>query len=139
MSGQRGSAGKAGHTPVTTKGALTLKRSEAVAILLCVDPSKDDTRRWYKARHQELRDLLWEWDPLGLLGAPEDEYDAIIDRVLSACVNGDAVATVSDALRGGLFEMADQGYGGLAAEREMQKVEPIVDRIQRWWARAPRP
>jgi hypothetical protein len=37
-----------------------------------------------KRRYRELRDLVNEWDPQGLLnaGAPEDEYDRLVGPLL---------------------------------------------------------
>jgi len=37
-----------------------------------------------KRRFAELRDLINEWDPIGLIetGAPEDEYDCLVGPIL---------------------------------------------------------
>lgn len=37
-----------------------------------------------KRRYRELRDLVNEWDPQGLIeaGAPEDEYDCVVGPLL---------------------------------------------------------
>jgi hypothetical protein len=61
------------------------------------EAAKDEARRWHKKRQAELRELFWEWDPLGLLGGPVDEYDSLEDSVLSALApfmvqRGDAIA-----------------------------------------------
>jgi hypothetical protein len=102
-----------------------------------VETPKDAARRWYKACHQELRDLFWESDPLGLTGAPEDEYDSIIDGVLSALVNDGNRNAVAAALRDGLLYMAGRGYSELAAEREARSLSAITDRIIDWWRSDP--
>ena len=44
--------------------------------------------RWFKDRHRELRALVWAWDPLRLEGAPDDEYDFLVDAVLGEVVRG---------------------------------------------------
>jgi hypothetical protein len=100
------------------------------------------SRRWYKARLRELRELVWEWDPLGLRGAPEDEYDSLVDGVLSALVNeqrgGDAVAA---AVVNGLEYMAGAGFSARLADLHSQsgELEPFVARVRQWWDAAPRP
>jgi hypothetical protein len=100
---------------------------------------KDQKRRWYQARHQEMRDLMWDWDPLGLMGAPEDEYDCVIDRVLSTLVrgadDGDLQATLKEELR----HMGLDGYSMSRVELESQdeSLSANVSRILSWWRAAP--
>jgi hypothetical protein len=103
-----------------------------------VSEHEANLRRWYKARHQELRELMWDWDPLGLLGAPDDEYDSVVDRVLSVLVNGGDSRSVGDALRGGLEHMAGEGYSAATAERhaEASLLDPFVRRVCKWWGKA---
>jgi hypothetical protein len=55
---------------------------------------KKATRGWYKARQRELRQIMWEWDPLGILGVADDEYDCVIDPVLSALARGYTAAHI---------------------------------------------
>jgi hypothetical protein len=108
---------------------------------LVSNPAKESARRWYKARQSELRDLLWEWDPLGLMGGPVDAYESVEDLVLSALTKGGTDADVEEALRSGLAYMADQGFSVAAAERESQvsALKPVVGRMRTWWDAAPSP
>ncbi|NUT56959.1 MAG: hypothetical protein HOQ03_13390 [Thermoleophilia bacterium] len=96
---------------------------------------KDDIRRWYKARHQELRELVWEWDPLALTGGPDDEYDSVVDGVLSALVNGGDARSVSRALREGLDFMAGEEQPSSSAE--YSGLDPVVRRVCDWWGTSP--
>ncbi len=48
----------------------------------------ESRERWFKNRHGELRALIWAWDPLRLEGAPDDEYDFLVDAVLGEVVRG---------------------------------------------------
>jgi hypothetical protein len=103
---------------------------------------KKATRGWYKARQRELREIMWEWDPLGIMGVADDEYDCLIDPVLSALSRGiDAPADLKAVLGQELLHMGDLGYSGSLAERESQSaaLEPIVQRIAAWWRSAPPP
>ena len=103
---------------------------------------KTATRRWYKARHGELREIIWVWDPLGLKGAPDDEYDGLIDRLLGALARGaEHPDDLKALLRRELLRMADVGYSGAAAERESEDdaAEPMVQRIAVWWRSVPPP
>lgn len=59
--------------------------------------------------------MLWEWAPLGLMGAPDDEYDCVVDAVLSALVNHPDDAALETATVGGLGYMAEQGWSQVAA------------------------
>ena len=98
-----------------------------------------ETRRWYKARQRELRELLWQWDPLGLMGAPDDEYDALIDGVLSALVNRAESDSVAAAVMSGLDDMAGEGYGAALATRQSEspRLVPFVERVREWWNAVP--
>jgi hypothetical protein len=99
------------------------------------------TRRWYKARQRELRDLLWEWDPLGLMGAPDDEYDCVVDAVLSALVNQPDGVALKTATVEGLGYMAGQGWSQVAADRHSQPplLDPFMARVREWWRAVPPP
>jgi len=97
------------------------------------------TRRWYTARRRELRELLWEWDPLGLMGAPVDEYDSLVDRMLSALINRRDDDAVAAAVVEGLSYMGDEGYSAASADRHSQPAEldPFLSRVRQWWRTAP--
>jgi hypothetical protein len=92
-------------------------------------------RRWYKARQRELRDLIWTWDPLGLVGGADDEYDSLVDGVLSALVNRRDDETVAVALLDGLTYLAGEGYSARLANQEWESdaLAPVVARIRAWW------
>jgi hypothetical protein len=104
-----------------------------------VSPQNDAARRWYTARRRELRELVWAWDPLGIMGVAEDEYDALIDTALSALADGGTDADLALALRSGLACMACDGYSGAAAERASADaaLAPVVARVTRWWTECP--
>ncbi len=100
------------------------------------------TKRWYEARQHELREIVWEWDPLGILGVANDEYDCLIDAVLSALARGhESPGDLKSVLARELLRMGDRAYSGTLAERESQSdaLEPIVQRIAAWWRLAPPP
>jgi hypothetical protein len=54
-----------------------------------------------RERLDELRLLVNEWDPVGLidLGAPGDEYDCLLGPVLTALVAGPSVDEIANVLR----------------------------------------
>jgi hypothetical protein len=103
--------------------------------------ANEGARRWYKARQAELREFIWEWDPLGLLGGPVDEYESLEDGVLSALARGGTDTEIEDALRSGLAYMAGEGFSASAAARESETsaLLPAVRRIRSWWEAAPPP
>lgn len=103
---------------------------------------KKATRGWYKDRQQELRVIMWEWDPLGLMGVADDEYDCIIDPVLGALARGDAsTAELTEVLGRELVHMGGLGYSETATSRESQRevLDPIAQRINAWWQSSPPP
>ncbi|GAB3665128.1 hypothetical protein GCM10027596_30740 [Nocardioides korecus] len=84
---------------------------------------------WARRAQRELRDLLNEWDPIGVLGpgrgGPVDEYDCIRDPLISHLLRGDTEHEVAEFLRA---ELTD--HFGLDQSLVTQGV---VDRIFRWW------
>jgi hypothetical protein len=89
--------------------------------------AKADVRRWWKARESELRGLMWEWDPLEFVGAPEGEYDCVVDDLLSRLV---ARGSREDLV--GVLEGEAEHFGvalGSSAE--------LADRVLAWWAQVP--
>jgi hypothetical protein len=103
------------------------------------DAAKDGTRRRYEERQGELRGLIWEWDPLGLMGVALDIYDSLVDGVLSALTGGGTDTEVEQALRSGLVYMVADGYSASAAARESEPsaLLPVVRGIRAWWESAP--
>jgi hypothetical protein len=73
------------------------------------------------------------------MGAPDDEYDALTDGVLSALVNGPASDAVGQAVASGLGDMAAKGWSAAAAERHTQgdRLDPFVQRVHEWWKTVP--
>ena len=104
-----------------------------------VSALEDAKRRWYKAREVELRALIWEWDPLGLMGVSEDEYDSLADGTLSALVNHGDDSEVVAAIVRGLDDMAGEGYSTASATRHSQPdaLDPFIARLRTWWEEAP--
>lgn len=123
-----------------------LGKLERPPVLACdhlpVDADQEKaTTRWYKERHQELREIMWQWDPLGIMGVADDEYDCLIDPVLSALTRGlDAPGELKSVLREGLQYMAgDLGYSQRRADNESQddSLAPVAQRVTTWWASTP--
>lgn len=58
------------------------------------------TKAHLKKQEELVRRFVNEWDPVGLLacGAPDDEYDCITHRVLSALHNGNGLQAISEGL-----------------------------------------
>ena len=104
-----------------------------------VSALEDAKRRWYKARALELRRLIWDWDPLGLMGVSEDEYDSLVDGTLSALVNHGDDDEVAAAVVQGLDYMAGEGYSTASAARYSQSdaLDPFIARVRTWWDDAP--
>jgi hypothetical protein len=92
--------------------------------------SKAEVRRWWKARELELRGLVWEWDPMGLAGAPDDEYDCVVDALLSRLL-----ADPSRLALVGVLEAQSEHFGGALAPSAEQEV--FADRVLGWWAQVP--
>jgi hypothetical protein len=106
---------------------------------LIVSALNDARGRWYKGRELELRGLIWEWDPLGLMGVSENEYDSLIDGTLSALVNHGDDSEVVAAIVRGLDYMAGEGYSAASATRHSQPdaLDPFIARLRTWWEDVP--
>ena len=55
----------------------------------------------FRINRRALRDLVWEWDPIGLgdnRKFVEDEYDCILDGALSLLVRGAGTAEIAEHL-----------------------------------------
>jgi hypothetical protein len=92
--------------------------------------SKAHVRRWWKARELELRGLMWEWDPLELAGAPEDEYDCVVDELLSRLVHG---ASKNELVR--LLVGQREHFG--ASLGSPAELDAFADRVLGWWLGLP--
>lgn len=88
---------------------------------------------WVRRTQQELRDLLNEWDPIGVFdpddeidsSGPVDEYDCIRDPLISHLLRGDSRHEVAEFLR---EELTD--HFGL--EHSLVTTS-VIDRIYKWW------
>jgi hypothetical protein len=103
------------------------------------DPHATSAARWYLKRQRELRALIWQWDPLGIMGVAESEYDCLAAPVLAALSEG-----VTDAhhlrriLRREVLHMGlKYSHSRARGESTPDALDPIVDRIRAWWESAP--
>jgi hypothetical protein len=92
--------------------------------------AKAGVRRWWKARELELRALMWEWDPVGLVGAPEDEYDCVVDELMSRLVARSSRDELVRVLEG------EAEHFGVSLGSPTDRTS-FADRVLVWWARAP--
>ena len=63
---------------------------------------KKQLKNQLKSQWAELRDLLCDWDPIGVMDDPEwsrDEYDCMIGPVLSLLAQGGSNADIAAHLR----------------------------------------
>jgi hypothetical protein len=98
------------------------------------------TDRWREARRQELLALVWEWDPLGIMGVALSEYDCLVDPLIAELFLGAVnAAELKAVLRRGLQGMGDDGYSmaRVRAESADAALDPIVERISSWWKSVP--
>jgi hypothetical protein len=83
---------------------------------------------WRRSGERELRELLNEWDPLGVLRDdpewPRDEYDAYLAPLFTTLREGGDVAEVRDTLSRALANM------GLAPAAHREDI--LADRIVAW-------
>jgi len=75
-------------------------------------------KRQVKAESAAVRQVLLSWDPIGVGGTPEDEYDCLVDRIVSALHQGkteqDIAAVISSELT--------HHFGVSAPDEEILKV-----------------
>jgi hypothetical protein len=65
--------------------------------------------------------MIWEWDPLGIIGVADSYYDALAATAVAALADGCEMDAVADALRVGVLGMASlEGFSQAAAERNTQ-------------------
>jgi hypothetical protein len=74
-----------------------------------------------------------------LVGASDDEYDSLVDHVLSALVNQDDDAAVADAAIEALDHLSDPASSTALARRESdaERVDRFVRRVREWWNTVP--
>ena len=80
----------------------------------------------------DLRDLLYEWDPIGVAPEPDwprDEYDDLLDPLLTRLGKG---ATAGELAV--LLEEHVSGHMGL--EVDVEREERFADRLVDWWAQS---
>jgi hypothetical protein len=82
-------------------------------------------------RSSELRALLNDWDPIGVLGGaelwPADEYDCLIDPLTLRLDRGDGADLLVRYLR---HELED--HFGLDPDDQADKIERFAERAIRW-------
>jgi hypothetical protein len=87
--------------------------------------SKEQSR----ARWAELRGLLNEWDPIGVMSTPEgprDEYDCLAGPVMRMLEAGVSQGQIADFLRQEMTE-----HFGLPSEPD--GVRAVARRIRKWF------
>jgi hypothetical protein len=87
------------------------------------------SKKQLRSRWAELRDLLCEWDPIGVMGDPtwpRDEYDCLIGPVLSLLLKGGSDVDVANFLRNEITE-----HFGL--NESYYDFEHIARRITSWF------
>jgi hypothetical protein len=87
--------------------------------------SKEQSRK----RSGELRDLLCDWDPIGVMDDPEwprDEYDCMVGSVLRLLEGGASETAIADYLRKEIAE-----HFGLSPEHYDFAV--VAHRVRSWF------
>jgi hypothetical protein len=88
---------------------------------------------WARRAQRELRALLNDWDPIGILGpdwradeaGPVDEYDCLRDPLISRLLHDEGREEVAGFLQD---ELADHfGFGPGPVPND------VTDRIFEWW------
>ncbi len=83
----------------------------------------------FRIDRHTLRDLVWEWDLIGLGGDRkyiEDEYDCILDGSLSLLTRGAGTAEIPEHLD---IELPE--HFGLSPQPERAAV--FAERLTAWW------
>ncbi|MFC9082709.1 hypothetical protein ACFTY7_38060 [Streptomyces sp. NPDC057062] len=74
---------------------------------------------------RKLRDLLNEWDPIGVADLVQDEYDCLISPILSRLTHGAGRAEMSEFLGRELTQ-----HFGLSHPYD---VDRMAERLTAWW------
>jgi hypothetical protein len=83
----------------------------------------------WTASHAALRELLWDWDPIGVADcAPQDEYDCLIGPLLNRLNAGADQSAIGQFLR---RELTSHFGLDLAAD----ETDAVAERIVAWWPR----
>lgn len=88
--------------------------------------------REIRERSEQLRALLWEWDPIGVRPAsdwPRDEYDCLVGPLLTLLDAGASTEEITLHVHQALDE-----HFGLTANNDA--VRTVADRVRRWFDRA---
>lgn len=85
---------------------------------------------WARKAQRELRDLLNQWDPIGVAGDADggsiaNEYDCLRDSLISRLLSGADRGTIVEFLR---EELTD--HFGMAPSLV---TDELVDRVMAWW------
>ena len=91
------------------------------------------TKAQSRKRWAELRALVADWDPLGLLavGGPGDEYDCLVGplmRLLENRARGDEISA--------FLEGEFSGHFGLNVYPDGQERSRFVDQAQMWFSKS---
>ncbi len=105
-------------------------------------PPDDALRHWEAERRRGVLSLLWEWDPLGIMGVAESVYEGLAATAVNLLTEQRAPEVLAEALREEVLHLASHdGYSRAAAERSTAPVAlaPLVARLATWWATVPTP
>jgi hypothetical protein len=106
-------------------------------------PPDEALRRWKGDRRREVLKFMWEWDPLGIMGVAESEYEALAATAVNLLLmEKRSRETLADALREEVLRLAsEEGYSRAAAERNTvpAALTQVVARLSTWWATVPPP
>ncbi|WFB11290.1 hypothetical protein LRS74_32825 [Streptomyces sp. LX-29] len=84
-------------------------------------------RTWNASTENDLRQLLNEWDPIGVADVVQDEYDCMLAPLLRQLHDGASQTEISDFLR---HELEDHfGLDPLGL-----RPEAMAARVIAWWA-----
>src|SRR5262245_52821055 len=87
------------------------------------------SKRELRQRSAQPRELMCDWDPIGVMGDPDwprDEYDCLVGPLLALLQSGTSNDDISNYLR---KEIAD--HFGLSADT--YDFTAVVERVRRWF------
>jgi hypothetical protein len=85
-----------------------------------------------EARRAALRELLYEWDPIGVAPEPDwprDEYDDLLDPLLERLSAGATAGELAVLL-------GDHVTGHIGLEVDVDREERFAQRLVDWWAQS---